>query len=308
MAEQRERFLVIFPGALGDFLCAMPAIRTIARRHPKAGLELMALPELARFAIRRLGAVHAHSIDRRETGLLFVPTADLSAARSFFGSFEHIYSFFAADHADFRSSLQAVSSGTVTFIPFPPGGDGHIAACFLREAGASDFSEEHARTLSGIEVLPEDLNAADKLLTTTGFQPDNFLLILPGSGSPSKIWPPERFADLATLVMPTLPSLILIGPAEAALSPIFRARGLPSVENLDLGTVAGLAQRARAFIGNDSGVAHLVAAAGAPGVAIFGPSDPARWRPLGRVEVVRREPLSALSAEEAATRIISLTR
>src|SRR5580658_3527858 len=136
MGDRRERLLVIFPGALGDLLCALPAIRTITQHHPEADLELMARAELARFAVGRLGAVHAHSIDRRETCLLFMPSADLAPARAFFGSFDHIYSFFAADDPDFRASLAAVSNGTVTFIPFRPPGDGHIAACYLREAGS----------------------------------------------------------------------------------------------------------------------------------------------------------------------------
>ena len=302
----RDLLLVIFPGALGDLLCALPAIRIVTQRYPEADLELMARAELARFAVGRLGAVHAHSIDRRETGLLFVPTADLAPARAFFGNFDHIYSFFAADHADFRDALAAVSNCTVTFIPFRPTGDGHIAACYLREAGAPASDEHDVCALSRIEVLPEDLDAADELLAAAGLQPNDFLLILPGSGSPAKNWPPEHFADLAALLAPQLPSLIVIGPAEAALPPVFRSRELTTLDHLELGTVAGLARRARAFVGNDSGVSHLAASAGAPGLALFGPTDPGRWRPMGRVEVLRREPLSALPVEDVAARIISL--
>ena len=306
MRDRRERLLVIFPGALGDLLCALPAIRTITQRHPVAGLELMARAELARFAIGRLGAVQAHSIDRRETGLLFAPSADLAPARAFFGSFDHLYSFFAADHTDFRASLATVSNGAVTFIPFRPAGDGHIAACYLREAGAPPSSEHEVCGMSMIEVLPEDLDAADELLSAACLRPNSFLLILPGSGSPAKNWPPELFADLAALLAPQLPSLVVIGPAEAELTPLFRSRKLATLEHLELGTVVGLARRAKAFVGNDSGGSHIAASAGTPGLAIFGPTDPDRWRPLGRVEVLRREPLNALSVEEAAATIISL--
>jgi heptosyltransferase-3 len=304
----RDRLLVIFPGALGDLLCAVPAIRAIAQRHPEAGLELMARAELARFAVGRLGVVHAHSIDRRETGLLFVPSADLAPARAFFGSFDQIYSFFAADHTDFRASLTAVSDDTVTFIPFRPAGDGHISACYLRKAGVPASANHDVCALSRIEVLPEDLDTADRLLAAACLQSRGFLLILPGSGSPAKNWPSQHFADLAALLAPQLPSLVVIGPAEASLVSFFRTRGLTAVENLQLATVAGLARRARAFVGNDSGVSHLAASAGAPGLAIFGPTDPRRWRPLGRVEVLQRQPLNALPAEEVATTIISLSR
>jgi heptosyltransferase III len=304
----RDRLLVIFPGALGDLFCALPAIRTITQRHPEADFEVMARAELARFAVGRLGAIHAHSIDRRETGLLFVPSADLALTRAFFGSFDHIYSFFAADHADFRASLEAVSKGSVTFIPFRPTGDGHIAACYLREAGASASAVDDVCALSRTDVLPEDLDAAADLLAAAGLRPSGFLLILPGSGSPAKNWPPEHFADLATLLLPQLPSLVVIGPAEAALTPLFRSRELVMVDHLELGTVAGLARRARAFVGNDSGVSHLTASAGAPGLVLFGSTDPGRWRPLGRVEVLRCEPLNALPVEKVAASILSLSR
>jgi len=52
--------------------------------------------------------------------------------------------------------------------------------------------------------------------------------------------------------------------------------------------LAGVLQRCSAFIGNDAGVTHLAAALGVPTLAIFGPTEPARWAPLGRhVRVVR---------------------
>jgi heptosyltransferase III len=306
--EKRKRLLVIFPGALGDLICVLPAIRVLASRHPEADLELMARAELARFALGRFGAVHAHSIDRRETGHLFVPSINLAEARAFFGAFDHIYSFFASDNPDFRTSLAAVSTGTLAFIPFRPPGDGPIAMSYLREAGSLAMGEEDATALGRVEVLPEDLDAADDQLAAIGLQQDEFLLILPGSGGPSKNWPPGHFADLAALIAPKLPSLCLIGPSEAALVPFFRARDLPVVDQLDLGTVTGLARRARGFVGNDSGVSHLAASAGASGVAIFGPTDPGRWRPLGEVQLLQREPLSDLLPNEVASHLVRLTR
>jgi ADP-heptose:LPS heptosyltransferase len=87
------------------------------------------------------------------------------------------------------------------------------------------------------------------------------------------------------------------------LEPLFGASGLLTISQVDLIETAALARLSRGFVGNDSGVSHLATAAGAPGLAIFGPTDPARWRPLGRTTVIRREPLSALSPDEVAARI-----
>ena len=70
------------------------------------------------------------------------------------------------------------------------------------------------------------------------------------------------------------------------------------VRDLELSELAGIAREARCFIGNDSGVSHLAAAAGARGLVIFGPTDPERWRPLGDVKVIRKEPLEDLLVDQ----------
>ena len=67
-------------------------------------------------------------------------------------------------------------------------------------------------------------------------------------------------------------------------------------------TVAALARLAMAFVGNDSGAAHLAAAVGASGVVIFGPTDPVRWRPLGpgQIAILRRDPIDSIAVREVA--------
>ena len=80
--------------------------------------------------------------------------------------------------------------------------------------------------------------------------------------------------------------------------PLLAARGIAWLGGQPLGTLAGLAHLAAGFVGNDSGVSHLAAASGAPGVAIFGPTDPDRWRPLGRVRIVRSPKLAALTSAQ----------
>ena len=94
----------------------------------------------------------------------------------------------------------------------------------------------------------------------------------------------------------------ILGPAEASIEPIFREAGVAVLKDLDLPTVAAVARIAAAFVGNDSGVSHLAAAVGASGVAIFGPTDPVRWRPLGsgQIEILRREPIDSIEVREVA--------
>ena len=49
--------------------------------------------------------------------------------------------------------------------------------------------------------------------------------------------------------------------------------------DLSLPEITALLARARLFVGNDSGIAHMAAAVQTPSVVIFGSSNRAHWRP-----------------------------
>jgi ADP-heptose:LPS heptosyltransferase len=301
---EKPRTLIIFPGALGDLICLIPTIRTIGARHPKSTLELMARYELARFAVGRIGIARAHSIDSAEVAQLFTEShVDMAATREFFGSFERIYSFFAADDERFKLALGRLSPG-VSFNPFRPLGDGHVAAAYLRSLDAAGNGSLEAR----IDLLPHDVEAATARLARSGPGPRPYLLILPGSGSRAKNWPTENFIALAKRIEPRLRSLCILGPAEAELTESFRGAGITTFEGLELGEVAGMAAYARVFVGNDSGVSHLASASGARGVVLFGPTDSCRWRPLGKVRAMQGESMAKLSIDSVEAAITQVSQ
>ena len=137
----------------------------------------------------------------------------------------------------------------------------------------------------------------------------------PGSGSPAKNWPAARFLEiLRHLRTGGHEAVVVLGEADAAEAAVL-ARELPELPVLagltlvDLG--AALAE-CRAFLGNDSGIAHLAAAAGLPVVVLFGPSDPETWAPRGRGGVTvlsaperELERLEAAAVREALARILN---
>ncbi len=290
-----SRVLIIFPGALGDLICLAPTIAALARRHPDAELELMARKELAEFAVGRLGITRAHSIDRREVAMLFRESADDDGERAhrFFGVFNRIYCFFNVDDRLFRRALTGASArDAVTFHPFRPRGAGHIAAGYLKDAiGHSNLEE----TL--INLLPGDLQDAWRTISGIA-EPKKFVAIFPGSGSPAKNWPIAQFSALADRLNEEMRAVFILGPAEDSFYAVLRASGHIIIRNQPLGVVAAIAQMASAFVGNDAGVSHLAAATGTPGVVLFGPTDPFRWRPLGRVTILHREPIESLEVTE----------
>ncbi len=231
------RVLVIFPGALGDLICFVPALRALGRRHRGAALESMAREELGRFAAGRISVARAHSIDRREVALLFAESG--ADARGFFGAFQRIYSFFAAGNRSFREALAIASDAELSFHPFRPDRAGHVAVAYLHALGEPVNSLE-----CRVEVLPHDLAAAARRLSDHGLTAGRFALLLPGSGSAQKNWPAVKFAELARRLQPRIAAAIALGPAEAASASCFAETGCAILTDLELGELPA-SRRAR---------------------------------------------------------------
>ena len=120
------------------------------------------------------------------------------------------------------------------------------------------------------------------------------VLLHPGGGWPGKLWPAERYGELARrLAERGLPSLVSWGPGEEGLADQVVAAARGSAIKCFPATLLELVALARASavaVAADTGPLHLAAAAGTPVVALFGPTDPARngpWDPADRV-VARR--------------------
>lgn len=102
-------------------------------------------------------------------------------------------------------------------------------------------------------------------------------ILHPGGRFAHKLWPAERFAEVARhLSQNTIDVTILVGPGESCPQPL---RGFSLLTRVPAAELGGALTKFELFIGNDSGPMHLAAAAGCRVIGIFGPSNPARWRP-----------------------------
>lgn len=147
-------------------------------------------------------------------------------------------------------------------------------------------------------VSDERQAAADALL---GDFTGPTLAMGPAANWFGKTWPLDRFASTAKrLIAEDGPMaggrlVILGGPEDIRYVDELR-RSLPRDQVLDLTgqidllTAYALLKRARLFIGNDSGLMHLAAAAGCPTVGLFGPSDDRLYAPWGPNTRVARGP------------------
>jgi ADP-heptose:LPS heptosyltransferase len=128
------------------------------------------------------------------------------------------------------------------------------------------------------------------------------ILIHPGSGSPRKNWHVSNFIRVYELLEAEgkKPEFVL-GPAEESLAEDLKNIGIIH-QHSDLPELADLLRHTGGFIGNDSGATHLAAFLGLTVTAIFGPSDPERWKPLGRAVRVLRAKTSCSPCFEISTK------
>jgi hypothetical protein len=125
------------------------------------------------------------------------------------------------------------------------------------------------------------------------------ILLHPGAGSPRKRWPLPGFMELAARIKARrLNPEFVIGPAEQDLLSELERHGTTVHQPLDLHHLLDLFRSAAAYVGNDSGASHLAAWSGLPSVVIFGPTDPARWRPLGAAVEIVQPPLECVPCFE----------
>jgi ADP-heptose:LPS heptosyltransferase len=109
-----------------------------------------------------------------------------------------------------------------------------------------------------------------------------------------KLWDANRFVALFDRIaaadgpLPGARAAVFAGPGEAeramaapVLAALPRGRRIDLAGNLSLPEAAAALARCALYVGNDSGLMHLAAAAGAPTLGLFGPSPPEEYAPVG---------------------------
>jgi heptosyltransferase-3 len=116
-----------------------------------------------------------------------------------------------------------------------------------------------------------------------GLEAAPFAVINPAAAFETKQWATDKFARVAEEVAARgLPVIAIAAAREAQILDELldnSSARIVALANLSLPEVTALASRTRLFVGNDSGIAHIAAAAGAPCVVIFGSSNVTHWRP-----------------------------
>lgn len=318
--KPRNRCLVLRPGALGDAILSLGAFELVRREHEGLAMRLAAGPAGCR--VGELSGIfdETEAYESPELAGLFVEGEEPD------GLLEDVYSLvaFGAGGAESlaRRARQAGVPRAVSVDTWPRPGAGHAAEQLLwrtaeaLEVGAeSEFPEILRRQADADDFsVPEDRLFLPKLDVAADpgawpGRPGPRVAIAPGSGSPSKNWPAEDFAATCRLLAGRGPfnPLLVLGPAEMErpeLRAAFADTGCAVSECWSVKDLAAAFAGCNLYLGNDSGLSHLAAWAGAEGLAVFGPTDPELWAPVGDVRPVRMEGLTPERLAEAAGEIL----
>jgi ADP-heptose:LPS heptosyltransferase len=285
------RTLVARAGALGDLLLLRPALAAL----DAAGHELHLLSPPAGILLAEDDSrVVAGWLDFDDRGLARCLADPRSAWPGRFPPCDS--AFVVSNDADLSAALGRHIPHVLACDPRPPDGV-HAADAYAAALGAWAVAP-----LAAVPTFRPRPSAHEEAAPLLARLPADFVAIHPGSGSSRKNWPAASFAPLAEALSGGLPWLLVEGPADAQpVARLARVAGAVRSGPLSLSALAALLARAGVYVGNDSGVTHLAAAVGAMTVALFGPTEPAQWRPVGpnvRVVAAPGGALDRLGVEE----------
>lgn len=278
----KSRILVIRGGAIGDFILTLPAIRLLRENFPDVNLEILGYEHIIELARGRFYANATRSIEYAAMAGFFIPNSKLAPELvEYFASFQQVISYLFDPDSFFENNLRR--AGVKNYLP-----------AYARIDDSQHAAQQLARPLERLALFLDDAAArvhpsAEDRQDARQFLGESappLIALHPGSGSARKNWPVEYWVSLAQWLVEFLPPsrLLLVGgeaddvPVSAVQAALPREK-VSLAQNLPLPRLAALFERCRLFIGHDSGISHLAAAAGAPCVLLFGPTDPAVWAP-----------------------------
>ncbi len=297
-----ERLLVRLPNWLGDALMSRPLLHALRAAHPGAEIRTVGPPALLDLLApgRSFDRGHAWPAPGAERAALgralraWRPDAALVLPPSFSSAL-----FARRCGAPTRVGFRHEARSALLTRPLarPARGDLHLSREYLllgAELGARPVPVPDL-------VLPAGAaERAAALLAARGLAGRACAVLGPGATyGPAKRWDLGRFAALGRAIAARGLAVLVCGAAAeratcAAVADGVGPASLVLAGETDLAVQAALLARATLAVCNDSGLAHLSAAVGAPTVAIFGSTSSAWTAPLGRrVRVVQRAPVCA---------------
>ncbi len=282
--------LVVFPGALGDFLCFLPTLKVISELRQGSHIEMVMRSDFSDLLGNPRPDFSVRSLDNHEIGRLFANSVtEGSKLKSRLGPWDFIYSWFGARDTNFVRNLRAFCDGDCKIFPFRPS---PMRIHLMDYYGSCLDVRYPAKHHPEIPLTSAALAWSERYGSEHGLRGGPVLAISPGSGAREKNWEISCYTDVIRWWRDRTHGkvLVVLGPAEegSAVKTLLGDHAIVA-RHLALGQVAALLAQCHVYLGNDSGITHLASAVGVSTVALFGPTDPFQWRPRGkRVTVINQ--------------------
>jgi len=322
MAQEAQRGVILQPGAIGDCILTLPLAQFMKRSLRLGGVDILGHTEYLGILPGRTCVDGVRSIDSADLHRLFTEAktfdlADGDPLINFFAEYAWIVTFLGEPDSNFEQNLIYTancshSAEVITLSMKPPESFGqHVtdfySQQFIAQSGLSlEYGSAHpvkilikttkADNVRGKEMLNEiDVDLSKKLV-----------VIHPGSGGRNKCWHLDNFLAVAmALRSKGMEVVFLLGPAEMDRFNNASIRDIKSTArclmDLSLTQVLGILSCADGFVGNDSGITHLASAMGVRTLAVFGPTDPAIYKPIGPVVTILSCGASAFTEQPSAS-------
>lgn len=288
--------MMIHPGGLGDVLLAVSAMIRLRTRFPNHRLALCAAEQVSKLLLACGIIDEWTSVQGRACSDLFAG-ADAASGQlqTWLEDCDLAIGWMQDLDGKLNETLKAAGVREVIVrSPFSTAIQAmHQRDRFLEAINEAPSNDEGALLLAVTEPLLQLGRACLEAAELPIGQP--LAVIHPGSGSAHKCMAQKILASVVAMLQISGATLVILeGPADREpVERLLRSCANPPIvlKGLDVLTVAGVLAQAQLFVGQDSGVTQLAGLLGVRTVALFGPTDPARWAPRGaHVTVVQGAP------------------
>jgi ADP-heptose:LPS heptosyltransferase len=287
-----KSILVLRPGAIGDALLTFPVLKALKTQNEGTHITLASNAQVLPLAQAFGVAEETFDFQEIKWSELFSSSGiRTSFMRDLLAQTDLVICWMRDPDGIIEHNLKMSGIKHCIIAPGRPsaGEHLHIVDYLARTIGLPNVGAQFIAPSSGSLLNQSFIGTTTK----------RCIAIHPGSGAVKKCWPTSRFAEVIKRIWEkSYPVLLLAGPADTErvndvlqhLSPTPAPGMFQLLTHAPLLEVAQHLHLCKCYLGNDSGITHLAAMLGVPTVAIFGPTDPTIWRPVGPFVKVLHEP------------------
>ncbi len=291
-----ERILLIRLSSLGDIVLTTPAIRAIRAYHPDAYLAMLVAKQSAD-VLRENPHLNEiiefnRSAKNKDTGEMLRIIRILR---------ERNFGLAIDFQRKFRTELLMFFSGASKRV-----GKGRLCTIRVSETENKHATERYFDLLHAVGIpavnrqLEMFLSTSEKkdassALRESGITHKKLIVgLFPGAGWQLREWMPERFASIGDRLVQHFNAQVIVfgGPKETELvhtvCKLMHEQAFPLAGTLSIRQLAACIEKCDLFLSNDTGPMHIATAVGTSTVALFGPGNHVRFRPIGELHTMIR--------------------